>query len=108
MCACVAGKVEYPRHFDTNAKDLIRKLLQPDRTKRLGNLRGGGDDVRKHKWFKGLDWEAMLRCEVNPPILPDVRHGTDMRNFDEFPDFVEECNQTFVLDAQALEMLEVF
>jgi protein kinase X len=30
------GKVEYPRHFDSNAKDLIRKLLQPDRCKRLG------------------------------------------------------------------------
>ena len=30
------GKVEYPRHFDSNAKDLIRKLLQPDRSKRIG------------------------------------------------------------------------
>lgn len=33
------GKVEYPRHFDANAKDLIRKLLQPDRSKRIGLFR---------------------------------------------------------------------
>ena len=100
--------MDYPRHFDANAKDLIRKLLQPDRTKRLGNLRGGADDIRKHKWFKGLDWESVLRCEVNPPILPDVRHSTDTRNFDQFADFVEESTLVAALDERALEMLEVF
>jgi len=46
----VVNQVEYPRHFDMQAKDLIRKLLQPDRSKRMGNLKGGADDVRKHKW----------------------------------------------------------
>ena len=49
------GKVEYPRHFDSNAKDLIQKLLQQDRSKRIGNLRGGADDIRKHKWYPKED-----------------------------------------------------
>lgn len=30
------GKIEYPRHFDSKAKDLIKKLLVADRSKRLG------------------------------------------------------------------------
>lgn len=102
------GKVEYPRHFDANAKDLIRKLLQPDRSKRIGNLRGGADDIRKHKWFKGLDWEAVLRSEINPPILPELRHETDTRNFDQFPEYIEEPSVPFNLDERALEMLEAF
>ena len=35
----LAAKVVFPSHFDENAKDLIKKLLTSDRTKRLGNLR---------------------------------------------------------------------
>jgi protein kinase X len=30
------GKVEFPKHIDAKAKDLIKKLLAQDRTKRLG------------------------------------------------------------------------
>ena len=30
------GKVDFPRHFEVNIKDLIRKLLQIDRSKRIG------------------------------------------------------------------------
>ena len=37
----LAGKINFPTYFDENAKDLIKKLLTADRTKRLGNLRVG-------------------------------------------------------------------
>jgi hypothetical protein len=33
------GKVQFPAHFDVNAKDIVKKLLAQDRTKRLGNLK---------------------------------------------------------------------
>ena len=32
----VAGIIEFPRFFDVKAKDIIRKLLNPDLTYRLG------------------------------------------------------------------------
>ncbi len=35
----LAGKIVFPSHFDDCAKDLIKKLLTDDRSKRLGNLR---------------------------------------------------------------------
>ena len=35
------GKLEFPRHFETHARDLVRKLLTADRTKRIGNLKNG-------------------------------------------------------------------
>ena len=35
----LAGKIDWPRHMDPIAKDLVKKLLVQDRTKRLGNLK---------------------------------------------------------------------
>lgn len=33
------GRVDWPRHLDPVAKDIIKKLLVQDRTKRLGNMK---------------------------------------------------------------------
>lgn len=35
----LAGKIDWPRHMDPIAKDLVKKLLVQDRTKRLGNMK---------------------------------------------------------------------
>lgn len=35
----LSGKVDWARHLDLVAKDLIKRLLVPDRTKRLGNMK---------------------------------------------------------------------
>lgn len=35
----LSGKIEWPKHLDPVAKDLIKKLLVQDRTKRLGNMK---------------------------------------------------------------------
>lgn len=35
----LSGRVDYPKHMDSCAKDLIKKLLSHDRTKRLGNMK---------------------------------------------------------------------
>ena len=47
----LSGKIEWPRHIDQIAKDLIKKLLVQDRTKRLGNLKNGSDDVKRHRYL---------------------------------------------------------
>lgn len=84
------GRVECPRHFDANAKDIVRRLLQSDRSKRLGNLKGGADDVKRSKWFKGLDFDALIKREIPPPIVPEIRHPVDTRNFEVYPDSDDE------------------
>lgn len=53
-----------PRHIDPLAKDLIGRLLTDDLTKRLGNLKGGAQDVKNHPWFEGVDWESLARKEI--------------------------------------------
>ncbi|XP_028319278.1 cAMP-dependent protein kinase catalytic subunit PRKX isoform X2 [Gouania willdenowi] len=55
----LAGKLEFPRHLDFYVKDLIKKFLVIDRARRLGNMKNGADDVKKHRWFKSVDWELV-------------------------------------------------
>jgi serine/threonine protein kinase len=87
----LAGKVTFPRHFDRNAKSLIKKLLVADLTKRYGCLKGGADDIKKHKWFQGFDWEALLARQLTAPIIPSVSGDADTSNFDPYPDSLEEA-----------------
>jgi protein kinase A len=87
----LAGKVTFPRHFDKNAKSLIKKLLVADLTKRYGCMKGGADDVKKHKWFQAFDWEALMNKTVAAPIIPAVSGDSDTSNFDPYPDSLEEA-----------------
>lgn len=50
----LAGKIEWSRQIDPVAKDLIKKLLVQDRTKRLGNMkvRMGGEKEGKEMMFE--------------------------------------------------------
>jgi protein kinase X len=101
------GKVEFSRHFDGQAKDLIRKLMHLDRSKRIGILEGGADDMQKHKWFKGMDWDAMLRKEIPPQIVPEVRHAADTKNFETYPENSVESNSG-ALDPSTASLFDGF
>ncbi|KNC78359.1 hypothetical protein SARC_09211 [Sphaeroforma arctica JP610] len=86
----LGGKVTYLPHFDPNCKDFIKKLLTADRTKRLGSLRNDTMDVKRHRWFKGINWETALLGDLPPPIVPDVQGSDDTRNFDTYPELTDE------------------
>ncbi|GAA6005845.1 hypothetical protein JCM11491_004031 [Sporobolomyces phaffii] len=81
----LAGKFSVPPHIDPVARDLIRRLLTADLTKRLGNLSGGAQDVKAHRWFEGVDWDAVKRKEIRAPIIPETQIPGDSSNFERFP-----------------------
>lgn len=91
----LAGKIDWPKHIDPIAKDLIKKLLVPDRAKRLGNMKHGADDVKRHRWFKNISWEDVYYKKVQPPIVPKVSYAGDTRNFEEYPER-DENNCAFI------------
>ena len=68
------GRILFPPHMDADAKDLIRKLLVADISKRLGNLRDGAHDIMRHAWFKTVDWQQMLDRKLTAPIVPVYAH----------------------------------
>src|SRR4051794_9223475 len=82
----LAGKIEFPKHFDPNAKDLVKKLLTADRTKRFGCLKDGAEDIKQHKWFKSVDWLKVFQRKIKPPYVPGFASPDDTSNFDKYPD----------------------
>jgi len=83
------GKYSFPAHINHTARDLIRKLLQPDLSKRYGNLKGGVDDIKNHKWFAGVNWEHVENKLIIPPYIPRCRYNGDTSHFDQYPEDYE-------------------
>lgn len=77
-------KLKFPPHFDPVAKDLVKRLLTTDLTKRFGNLKAGPEDIKTHKWFQGLDWEKLKCLEIPAPYIPKVTSPGDTCNFDTY------------------------
>jgi serine/threonine protein kinase len=80
----LAAKVHYPSALDAVAKDLIKKLLVVDRTKRYGCMKNGAEDVKEHKFFKDFDWDHLMQRRISAPYVPIVHHNGDTANFGEF------------------------
>lgn len=89
----LAGKIDFPRHFDPYAKDLVKKLLTADRTKRFGCLKDRAEDIKRHKWFqkpKPVDWNKAFLRKMKAPYIPTYKAPNDTSNFDKYPDSKDE------------------
>lgn len=103
---------EWPRHFDSCTRDLIKKLLSADPNRRLGsgNLdtstssfiqksgeallktgsvakvsRNGADEVKRHRWFVSIaSWDDVYARKLQPPHRPKVLHDGDISNFEKY------------------------
>lgn len=98
----LAGRIDFPRHFDVRAKDLIKRLLTQDRAKRYGCLKNGADDIKKHKWYKGMDWTLLYNRQVKPPFEPAVKSADDTSMFDRYPESTEASAPAISASDQAL------
>ena len=72
------GKLRIPSSISSEAKELIKdvrniQLLQRDPGKRLGS-QGDAEEIKTHRFFKGIDWQAVSRRELKPPRvhMPDI------------------------------------
>ena len=80
--------VKYPDHLYKNAKDLIKKLLVIDPNERLGSGPDGSENIKKHPFFKGINWNDAYQRKGKPPFIPKLKNDTDLRYFDTM--FTEE------------------
>uniref|UniRef100_A0A1B6GL38 cAMP-dependent protein kinase n=1 Tax=Cuerna arida TaxID=1464854 RepID=A0A1B6GL38_9HEMI len=56
-----------------HAKDLIKQLLQPNISLRIGCLKHGVKDIKDHPWFRPIDWMMVLNRKMEPPYIPQVK-----------------------------------
>jgi len=62
-----------PEEFSENAKSLLTGLLQKNPELRLGGDKNDAKDIKNHKFFDGIDWEALAKKEVGPYFKPAVK-----------------------------------
>lgn len=96
----VACAISFPVYITRQLSDLVSKLLTTQPGKRLGNLKGGINDIVKHKWFSSFDWAGLEALTIPAPYLPavsgvlchpfhsfpQVKDATDVSNFDNYDD----------------------
>lgn len=90
----VSGDVTYPKKITPQAQDLVRKLLHPSQTERLGSMKNGADDVKKHPFFRKLAWQSLLAKKIEAPFKPTIKSALDTSNFEHFDDPDEGVAQT--------------
>ncbi|KAL3042097.1 hypothetical protein OYC64_020113 [Pagothenia borchgrevinki] len=79
----VNDDVCFPRFLSPDAVSLMQKLLQKAPEMRLGGGEGDASEIKRHKFFQGMDWSALLAKKLKPPFLPVIRALKDVSNFDE-------------------------
>ncbi|KAJ2109061.1 Serine/threonine-protein kinase Sgk2, partial [Coemansia sp. RSA 922] len=70
------------------AQDFIVRILERDPQKRLGHGVFGTENVKRHVFFHGIDWDKIYRQEYAPPFVPKVSSIFDLSNID--PEFRNE------------------
>ncbi|KAI9018679.1 kinase-like domain-containing protein [Phycomyces nitens] len=80
------GKIRWPAYFDPHAKDLLKRLLTSDLSRRFGNLKGGAEDIKSHRWFDGVDFARIAARQVRAPYIPQIRGEGDASHFDRYPE----------------------
>ena len=77
-------ELRFPKKFNVSdeAKDLLRKLLVKKQTERFG-INGGFEEIKKHPFFKGIDFKALEEKKIEAPFKPSLEDAFDVTNFDD-------------------------
>ncbi|KAJ4297265.1 hypothetical protein N0V88_004183 [Collariella sp. IMI 366227] len=78
----VKQKLALPWFLSADAKDLLLRLLRKEPTKRLGyNMPKDLDTIKKHRFFRKIDWKRLEARELDPPIQPLITDPEMAENF---------------------------
>lgn len=78
----IKSKPHYPMYFSQDAKDILGKLLQKNPAKRIA-VDSSWETFKEHRFFRKLDWEALIDQLATPPIIPVITDPALAENFSE-------------------------
>eukprot|EP00743_Colponemidia_sp_Colp-15_P001960 GILK01002132.1.p1 GENE.GILK01002132.1~~GILK01002132.1.p1 ORF type:complete len:390 (-),score=57.20 GILK01002132.1:348-1448(-) len=80
------AELRFPPYLSDSAKSILSGLLTRDVMRRLGT--NGFEEIKNHPFFAPINWDALLRREVEAPFKPRVGGKQDASNFD--PEFTKQ------------------
>lgn len=80
------SKPTFPNDISHESIDFLSKIFTSDPKKRLGT--NGAEEVKKHNFFKGIDWEAIYSKKIKPPFMPRLTKIDETRYVHQ--EFLEE------------------
>ncbi|WBW71748.1 serine/threonine protein kinase Ppk22 [Schizosaccharomyces osmophilus] len=87
-------------NVSSTCKNLIRRLLIKDETKRYGSV-AGASDIKEHPFFRDIQW-ALLRS-MKPPIVPNIQEGMEAvsktSGLPEAPDSIDHLNSQYLISS---------
>lgn len=75
------SSVDIPPNMSPDTADILQKLLKKDPTKRLGGGPTDAEEVKKHPFFKSIDWTKLYQKALPVPFLPEVKSKEDTSQF---------------------------
>lgn len=75
------SKVPFPPKCQGPVGDLIKALLKKEPSERLPMRPGGCKNMREHKWYADLNWDALGNGSNDAPYKPVVKSKKDIANF---------------------------
>ena len=86
-------KTKYKIEYSDDIVDLIVKLLEKDKTKRLG-AKDDFVEILSHPFFYGLDIEKIEKKLVKPPFRPQVTN--DLTKYFNVQDSQQAISDTYI------------
>lgn len=67
----------YPITMPRDAVSLLQRLLTRDPTRRLGAGEADAEDIKKHLFFKDVNFDDVYHKRIPPPYFPTIAGATD-------------------------------
>ncbi|XP_076066239.1 ribosomal protein S6 kinase alpha-5-like isoform X2 [Oratosquilla oratoria] len=72
-----------PEELSPEVSDFISKLLVKDPRQRLGGGPGDAEELKRHAFFKNLNWDDLAKKKIPAPFVPQINDELDVSNFSE-------------------------
>lgn len=70
--AIINKKATYPKYMTSHARDLCQKLLKKMPSKRLGHEEDSAKAMKKHVFFRKINWNDIMEKKTSPPFIPEL------------------------------------
>jgi hypothetical protein len=86
------GKVSFPDYLSKASIDLIKRLLKVNKMKRLGNLIGGIEDIKNHKFYDNVNREEIIKRGEKTPFNINYKEGETIYFLSYYPKDIKDVS----------------